>query len=222
MKKLFFIRIVMIQIFLLAVSANAEPKIYQDYEFGMSKKDIMKNSEVYDCSKEFEKGALCLSGEEFADEDVDIAFRFVKNRLVSVALISEFSNDSYINFIGAINSKFQMCTIANGSNKIDLIVQIKQYEKSESMKYVADFEQRALANGYILYTFITKDSFKKFMPSSSNTAELIAKSDDSVRTVDYMISDTGNGKTINMLQFSLPKESMKLIQGKSANEYSDF
>lgn len=91
--------------------ADKPTKLYKGYEFGMSKTEIMKTPKVYDCTEEFEKGALCLDEQKFTGEEIDIGFRFVDEKLVSVILFSEFTEENYLQFIGAIGSKFQLTTI---------------------------------------------------------------------------------------------------------------
>ncbi len=104
-------------------------KLYQEYRFGMLKADIKKNSNVYDCAEEFEKGALCIDEEKFVGEDVSIGFRFINDKLVAVVLFSEFTQENYLQFISALNSKFQLVVIESNNEKLDFLVQIRKYKE---------------------------------------------------------------------------------------------
>lgn len=208
--------------FVASAPANADTKLYKEYKFGMQKAEIMKGSKVYDCSEEFENGALCLNEQKFAGEKVDIGFRFHDNKLITVVLFSEFTNNNYINFIGALNSKFQLITIENGSKNIDFIVQMKKFKRAEILKNMSDFEQQALAGGNIKYTFIDKDSFEKLVRSSANAVEMIMKSNNSMRAVEYIIAEADENTVDGLIQFSAPKKSLQLIQEKSKQKNDDF
>ncbi len=209
---------------MLTASANAgmTAKLYQGYKFGMSKNEIMKNSEIYECSEEFEKGALCLNEQKFAGKDVEIGFRFINKKLVTVVLFSEFTEENYLQFIGAISSKFQLATIASGNKKIDLIVQMKKYKKAKFLKNITDFEQQALSSGDIKYTFIEDDGFNKLIKSSANAVEMIFKADNNIRAVEYIITEVDENTVVGSIQFLAPKKALQLIQNKSKQKYEDF
>jgi hypothetical protein len=222
MRESIFIFTGLLLMFVVSASANADTKLYKEYKFGMQKAEIMKEFNVYDCSEEFENGALCLNEQKFAGEDIEIGFRFLNNKLVTVILFSEFTEDNYINFIGALSSKFQLITIESADKKIDFIVQMKKFKKAEFLKNITDFEQQALASGNIKYTFIEKDSFEKLVRSSVNAVEMIMKSDNSTRAIEYIIAEVDENTVAGLIQFSAPKKSLQLIQEKSKQKYDDF
>lgn len=209
---------------ILAMPANSEAasKLYHDYEFGMSRDEIFKDDQIYDCSEEFEKGALCLNEQKFIGEDVDIGFRFINEKLVTVILFTDFTEESYIAFTGALNSKFQLVTIESDDKKIDLIVQIKKFAEPVFLKNISDFEQQALANGSIKYTFIEDVEFNKLAKSSANAVDLIMKADSNTRAVEYIISEVDEDTVVGLIQFSAPKKVLQLIQEKSEQKYEDF
>lgn len=206
----------------ISAYAGNSAKLYLGYEFGMSKAEIMKTPNVYDCTEEFEKDALCLNEQKFAGEDVEVGFRFINNKLVTVILFTEFTEENYITFMGALNSKFQLSTIETGDKKIDFIVQMKKYKKAQFLKNISDFEQQALASGNIKYTFLEKSSFKKLVKSSANVVEMIVKAGNNIRTVEYIVSEVDENTVVGLIQFSTPNKILQLIQKKSKQKYEDF
>jgi len=202
--------------------AAASPTLYQGYEFGMSRAEVMKYPGVYDCSEEFEKGALCLQDQKFIDEDVDMGFRFIDNKLITVILFSVYTEENYMQFMGALNSKFQMVTMESGDKKFDFIIQLKKYERSQFMKNITDFEQQALASGNIKYTFIEKESFNTLIASSDNAVEMMIKADPDMRAVEYAVSEIDEATIVGLIQFSTPKQSMQLMHKKSKQKYEFF
>jgi len=200
--------------------ANADNvKLYKHYTFGMTKDTIKKEIGVYDCSKDFEKGALCKNGQNFVGENIEIGFRFVNDKLVSVILFTEFTNENYIKFIGALNSKFQLLAMESNQKKIDFLEQIKKYKKGIFLKNINDFEQNGLANGNIKYIFIDKNTFLALGKSSSNITDLIMKANSNIRAVEYIITEDKNG-AYGLIQFSAPKKSFALLKKKQ--KYEDF
>ncbi len=209
-------------IFVTSVNADTIAKLYQEYEFGMSKSEIMNNSKVYDCSEEFEKDALCLDEQKFAGKDVGIGFRFIDKKLITVILFSEFTAENYLQFIGALDSKFQLTTIESGDKKIDLILQMKKYKGAKYLKNINDFEQQARSSGDIKYTFIENDSFNKLVKSSANAVEMIFEADNNIRAVEYIITEVDENTTVGFIQFSAPNKMFQLMQNKSKQKYEDF
>ncbi len=201
-------------------SSNA--KLYKSYEFGMLKSEIQENLRIYDCSEEFEKGSLCLNGQKIAGIDVEIAFRFLNNKLVNVVLITEFTYESYFQLAGLLNSKFQLVTIESGDKKIDFFVLAKKYKTSVCLKRISDFEEQALASGNITYTFVEEDAFKSLKKSSDNIQDFIVKADSNIRVVEYIIYEVDENTAVVLIQFSAPKKAIQLLQKKSKQEYEDF
>ncbi len=200
--------------------ANAEDvKLYKDYIFGMSKDKIKKEVKGYDCPEFFGQGLLCKDEEKFVGEDVGVAFRFINNKLVSVILVSEFTGENYIKFIGALNSKFQLVTMESNQKKIDFLFQMKKYEKSVFLKNITDFEQSGLASGNIKYSFIDKNVFSNLAQSSSNVTDLMMKANESIRAVEYTIKGNQND-ALGLIEFSAPRKILKLIQSKK--KYENF
>lgn len=221
MRKSDFLFMGMVLFFILSSSANAGIRLYKDYSFGMTKTEIMKKSGVYDCSQEFESGSLCLDNQKFVGEPVELGFRFVNNQLVSVVLFTDFTQDNYLKFLGALGSKFEPITIESSNEKVDLLVLKKNHKEAELLKQISDFEQQAIASGYVNYTFIDKTSYQKYN-SSSNTVEMILKADNSMRAVEYIISEDDEYNVFGVIIFSAPKKMVELIREKSKQKYEDF
>lgn len=206
-------------IYLNTIVSAETVKLYKHYTFGMSKDSIKKEINVYDCSKDFEQGALCINEQKFVGENVEIGFRFINNKLVTVILFTEFTNENYIKFVGALNSKFQLLTMESNQKKIDFLVQMKKYERAVFLKNITDFEQNGLSNGNIKYTFVDKNIFLKLGKSSSNITDLVMKANENIRAVEYIIAEDENN-AYGLIQFSAPKKSLALLKAKQ--KYEDF
>jgi hypothetical protein len=206
-------------IYLNSIASADNVKLYKHYTFGMSKDKIKKEANVYDCSKDFEQGALCKDKQSFVGENIDLGFRFINNKLVTVVLFTEFTNENYIKFIGALNSKFQLLTMESNQKKIDFLVQMKKYKRGVFLKNITDFEQNGLSNGNIKYSFIDKNVFLKLGKSSSNITDLVMKASEDIRAVEYIITEDGNN-AYGLIQFSAPKKSLALLKKKQ--KYEDF
>ena len=203
-------------------SSITSSKLYRDYRFGMLKVDIQKNSNVYDCAEEFEKGALCIDEEKFVGEDVSIGFRFINDKLVAVVLFSEFTVENHLQFVGALNSRFQLVTIESDNEKLDFLVQIKKYKESKFLKSIADFEERALAKENIKYTFFEKESFEKMVKTSDNAVAMLMNADTNIRVVEYIIFKVDDKTVINLIQFTTPQEIHRILREKSKQKYEEF
>lgn len=201
---------------------SSSSKLYQEYRFGMPKAEIIKIDNVYDCADVFEKGALCIDQEKFVGEDVSIAFRFINDKLVTVVLMSEFTQENHLQFVAALSSKFQLMTIESDSEKLDILVQVRKYKKSEFRKNIVDFEERALEKGNIKYTFYEKDSFNKMVKRSDNAVDLLVKADINMRVVQYIIAEIDNQNFVNLIQFITPQEINRILQEKSKQQYGEF
>lgn len=211
-------------VLILSVSANASAssKLYKEYKFGMHKEEISGNSEVYDCSESMEAGALCLDEQRFAGVDVTIIFRFHEEKLVTVMLYSSFSQGNYITLMGALSSKFQLSTLDSGDSKLDLVIQRKKLEQASFVKAVTDFEARAIAKSDLKLTFIDKKSFNELLDSAVNSTEMMTVGDNTVRVVEYYIMEAEEDEVLGLIQFSAPKEYIRLIEKKAAQKYDDF
>lgn len=203
-------------------STTPSSKLYKEYRFGMPKADIQEIPDIYDCSKLVEKGALCVDGAKFAREDVSLGFRFINEKLVAVMLLAEFTQENYLQFIGALNSKFQIVTIESGNEKLDFLIQVKTYKESEFKKNIIDFEERALARGDIMYTYFEKESFHKMVKSSDNAVEMLLNANINMRVVQYVITEIDNKTAINIIQFTTPQEIHRIVQEKSKQTYGEF
>jgi hypothetical protein len=206
---------------LSAYAGNAN-KLYKGHEFGMSKAEIMKTPNVYDCAEIVEKDALCLDEQEFVGEDVGILFRFINDKLITVLLLFESTFENHTNFIGALSSKFQLSTIETLDKKIDFIVQMKKFKYAQFLKNVTDFEQQAILSGNVKYTFLENDSFKRLVKSSANAVEMIMKAGDNIRAVEYSIISLDDGTVTGAIQFTAPKKTLQIVQEKSKQKYDDF
>ena len=202
---------------------NAATRLYKDYEFGMSKTDLLEDSRVYDCSDLFgEEGWLCLDGQIFAGVDVEIAFAFLDELLILVALFAEFAEQNYLDLFFALNSKFQLTALGSNDRQIDIVAQSKIQESSELVQEINNYEKIGLQNEKLTYTLIERRVFEKYAIKSANMTEMIQKADENVRAADYMVEVTDEGDSIIIIRFYAPKRSQQMIQRRTEKDYGDF
>ncbi|SFI39671.1 hypothetical protein [Nitrosomonas sp. Nm34] len=134
MKNIILLVLVLMAFITKSALANNPVQLYKNYKFGMSKLDLQKNTNVYDCSEVIEKGALCLDGEKFFEMEVLLGFRFFDDKLVSVVLFSEFTEEKYMKLLNALKSKFQIIQLVSGNEKIDTLIQFKKMIKLQFLK----------------------------------------------------------------------------------------
>ena len=204
-------------------TTNAAARLYKDYEFGMSKAGLLEDSRVYDCADPFEEeGWLCLDGQTFAGVDVEIAFAFLDESLVSVYLFAEFSRQNYLDLLFALNSKFQLTALGSDDGQIDIVARSKIQESSGLVQEINNYEKIGLQNEHLTYVFIERRVFDEYAIRSANMTEMVQKADEDVRAADYMVTVTDEGDAIIIIQFYAPKRHDQLIQKRTQKDYGDF
>jgi len=204
-----------------AAIATESTRLYKHFEFGMPRATILKLPSIYDCSADFEKGAICQANDTFAGVPVETGFRFLSNKLVSIVLYTDFSQENHLQLMAAFKSKLQLIQLDSPKGVFDFLSELKKVKLNQFQHNISTFEQQALATGRIKYSFIENSVFKKFAKSSTNFAELIRQANNNLRVAEYSIIEEGES-LITVIQFSAPKEALQLIQRKSQQKYDDF
>ena len=216
------ISLLMIGLTTTLVLADTSSRLYKEYNFGMSKGDLLEDSRIYDCSDDFnEEGWYCLDNDKFADTTVSIAFEFSDESLVSVLLLSEFSRKKYMDLFFVLNSKMQLISMYNDEGTFDVVMQIQKMSNDTFNRTLNEFEREALLKGNITYAFIDRDVFEKYARGSVDSTDLVIKIDDNARTAEYTITEDGDGAFL-VVRFSSPKRYMQLVQDKSTKDQNDF
>ncbi len=205
----------MICIIFNTVAFGDDIKLYKDFSYGTSKGDILKIKDIYDCSDEIGEDALGVDNNTFAGLEMSLVFIFSEEKLVKVSLIFDYDEDKYIKLFGAINSKFTLISIHGDDKQLDLITLYKK-EPGNAMSKINDFENIALGKGNITYIFFDKENSQKFSPKVSNALELIQKSAEDAREVDFEIISDEDDVGI-FISFIAPKKVMNILQDKLKN-----
>ena len=201
--------------------SNSPTKLYQDYVFGMSKLELKKNPTVYDCSANFEKGALCLQNQVFLGVDVELGFRFITNKLTAVFVMFEYSRHNFNRFQVALNSKFIPTMVESGGQKFDVIAKMRILGQSKLGGAFTDFEKAALSSNDVKYTYIDKESIISLGKKSSNFSDLLSKGSNNLRSAEIIVKKMDRG-AISLVAFSAPKRLMALMKYNENQKNEDF
>ena len=140
-----------------------------------------------------------------AGENAEIAFRFLKGRLVSILLYIPLDDVSKVKkMFYALKTQFDLALIEDGENKFDILeVSANTFNKSEFTKLIADFENEAYQKHNIKYTFISKDEFKTQSRKSRNFADLFKGAPLKMRAATYSVGRKDN-MVVGTISFIVP------------------
>lgn len=203
-------RILLALALLAAQSAGsaASSILYEEYAIGTKRSEIAKIKGVYDCSKSFQEGGLCLDNQKFAGHDVGIQFSFKADQLESVILSTGFSAEFH-NDVGRIfTSQYQLILIEGSGKRFDMLTEYRRHGQPEFRKRIKTFEDESLKSGKIIYYYVDKDVFKRVSSRSSNFTEFLQHSDDDVQIINYAIQKVGD-VDVSLIAFHLPKIAIK-------------
>jgi len=190
---------------LSTVNAAEQIQIYKQYVVGMPKAFLQKSLPLEDCSQKYENGTLCMQKHSLAGENAEIAFRFLKERLVSILLYIPLDDVSKVKkMFYALKTQFDLALIEDGENKFDILeVSANTFNKSEFTKLIADFENEAYQKHNIKYTFISKDEFKTQSRKSRNFADLFKGAPLKMRAATYSVGRKDN-MVVGTISFIVP------------------
>jgi hypothetical protein len=198
-------------------------KLYKNYVFGTDHKEFEGIAGTYDCSEDFEAGALCINDLKFIGIDVDIAFRFYNNKLTQVYLMMFFDQPNHIKVFTTLRKRFQLVLIKNIAGQIlDIVNHSKTQTTDQLRSSIGTFEQIALASGEITYSFLETKTIQPLLAKSTNIQMLIQKSPRGLREVDYNIFTNDDGDSFGHISFSAPKAMMLKLKKEASEQSEDF
>ncbi|NKC14213.1 MAG: hypothetical protein GKR94_19140 [Gammaproteobacteria bacterium] len=103
------------------VSGAEGATLFKDYTFGMPKAHFQKMPGIEDATEYWGADALLLDNQTFLEMDVGLIFTFVSEKLVSVAVLTDFDPEIHLKLFGAITRKFDLVIIQNSNESLDLI-----------------------------------------------------------------------------------------------------
>jgi predicted sugar kinase len=185
--------------------------------FGMTKSEIKQDPMIFDCSEEFELGALCSSStNKFAGVEVVLAFRFGNNKLTDVILlIPEYNQESYFKLFGKISTKFQLLEMEDKKGVFDFVKlgflnPTEEWDLEKFVSKVEEFESQALLAKYISYKFFEKsilDNLKSNLKKlPKNYTSLLMTSDINTRVLTFIAADESIAIT-----FSVPNRLQRQL-----------
>ena len=207
-----------------------QPRLFRDFVFGMPKAELLELPDIYDCSAEIgEEGWLCLpeGGDTFANTDVEVAFALIDEALFSVTLVTEFSQQKYVDFIAALSARHELVSLGGTQGVLDLMIEARNAgtDQATYRKRLADFESQALQNGTITYTFVARSWLQSASAAGARTAvDLMRKMATDDRLVELSATDGEGeyaGEAFLTIRFTLPKMLETVIASK-AQQDDDF
>ena len=201
-------RLTLFSLFLLLSTASIaadQIRLYKQYIVGTPKTHLQKIHKLEDCSIKYEQGTLCMQNHSLSGENTEIAFRFLKDQLVSIALMMPLSDVSKIKkMFYVLKTQFDLVLIEDGKERLDIIeISGNTFAKQEFTKLIAEFENNAYKEYNIKYTFISKDEFKTQSLKARNFSEIFKDAPTHMRAATYSVGRK-DGQVIGTISFIVP------------------
>jgi glutathione peroxidase-family protein len=201
-------RLTLFSLFLLLSTASIaadQIRLYKQYIVGTPKTHLQKIHKLEDCSIKYEQGTLCMQNHSLSGENTEIAFRFLKDQLVSIALMMPLSDVSKIKkMFYVLKTQFDLVLIEDGKERLDIIeISANTFAKQEFTKLIAEFENNAYKEYNIKYTFISKDEFKTQSLKARNFSEIFKDAPTHMRAATYSVGRK-DGQVIGTISFIVP------------------
>lgn len=201
-------RLTLFGLFLLLSTASIaadQIRLYKQYIVGTPKTHLQKIHKLEDCSIKYEQGTLCMQNHSLSGENTEIAFRFLKDQLVSIALMMPLSDVSKIKkMFYVLKTQFDLVLIEDGKERLDIIeISGNTFAKQEFTKLIAEFENNAYKKYNIKYTFISKDEFKTQSLKARNFSEIFRDAPTHMRAATYSVGRK-DGQVIGTISFIVP------------------
>lgn len=206
-----------------------EPRLFRDFVFGMPKSELLELPEIYDCSADLgeEDGWLCLpdGGDTFANTGVEVAFALIDDSLFSVTLATEFSDQKYVDFIAALSARHELIAVSSSHGVLDLLVEARNAGSDQAAyrKRLVDFENQALQEGNVSYTFVARSWLQSPAAAGArNAVALVGKMGADGRLVELSATEGELAdEAFLTVRFTLPKMLETMIATK-AQQDDDF
>ncbi len=201
-------RLTLFGLFLLLSTASIaadQIRLYKQYIVGTPKTHLQKIHKLEDCSIKYEQGTLCMQNHSLSGENTEIAFRFLKDQLVSIALMMPLGDVSKIKkMFYVLKTQFDLVLIEDGKERLDIIeISANTFAKQEFTKLIAEFENNAYKKYNIKYTFISKDEFKTQSLKARNFSEIFKDAPTHMRAATYSVGRK-DGQVIGTISFIVP------------------
>jgi hypothetical protein len=201
-------RLILFGLFLLLSTASIaadQIRLYKQYIVGTPKTHLQKIHKLEDCSIKYEQGTLCMQNHSLSGENAEIAFRFLKDQLVSIVLMMPLSDVSKIKkMFYVLKTQFDLVLIEDGKERLDIIeISANTFAKHEFTKLIAEFENNAYQKHNIKYTFISKDEFKAQSLKARNFSEIFKDAPTHMRAATYSVVRK-DGQVIGTISFIVP------------------
>ena len=201
-------RLTLFSLFLLLSTASIaadQIRLYKQYIVGTPKTHLQKIHKLEDCSIKYEQGTLCMQNHSLSGENTEIAFRFLKDQLVSIALMMPLSDVSKIKkMFYVLKTQFDLVLIEDGKERLDIIeISANTFAKQEFTILIAEFENNAYKEYNIKYTFISKDEFKTQSLKARNFSEIFKDAPTHMRAATYSVGRK-DGQVIGTISFIVP------------------
>ena len=201
-------RLTLFGLFLLLSTASIaadQIRLYKQYIVGTPKTHLQKIHKLEDCSIKYEQGTLCMQNHSLSGENTEIAFRFLKDQLVSIALMMPLSDVSKIKkMFYVLKTQFDLVLIEDGKERLDIIeISANTFAKQEFTKLIAEIENYAYNKYNIKYTFISKDEFKTQSLKARNFSEIFKDAPTHMRAATYSVGRK-DGQVIGTISFIVP------------------
>ena len=146
-----------------------------------------------------------MQNHSLSGENTEIAFRFLKDQLVSIALMMPLSDVSKIKkMFYVLKTQFDLVLIEDGKERLDIIeISANTFAKQEFTKLIAEFENNAYKEYNIKYTFISKDEFKTQSLKARNFSEIFKDAPTHMRAATYSVGRK-DGQVIGTISFIVP------------------
>lgn len=205
-------------------AVGEEGQLFGKFNHGLSKSDLLKNHGIYDCSTIIGFGEWwCLEKAKFAEHEVEIAFLVQNDTVDRVMLLTEYSDQAYADFFGALHSRFELVMMNDGESTFD-ILQMAHINSQNVKKFeqdLAQYEREGLVGGQLTYTFAEKKDLSVILQGSNSVHELLNAVGTYHRFADLIITTDEMTRYLAVL-FYLPSILRDLHEESTTREYEDF
>jgi len=200
-------KLVISSLFLLVSSVSLwgeeQVRLYKEYYFGMPKKTIAAMKEIYDCSEDMERDAMCLSEQSFQGVEVELAFIFNGDQLVSVSAYADYTEENHDIFFNAIHSKFQLIVLFDGKGMFDIMKEYRAHGKSEVVARTAEIMTGDFTKNDIDYIFWERSVYEQIRGRATDFYSIVKLSPLQTRSIgmtEYVFEE----KPYILLEFLAP------------------
>lgn len=173
-----------------AAVGDENTRLFQDWHYGQNIDDFPRSHGYYDCSGDLGTLALCYDSVTFVGYQFQGQLFFSdENTLVSVSIVSDYSDDLYGTLVGTLVRNFGMIFSEGPSDTLDLVEKVRQgaYRDEEAFELaMSRFESEQMRQGYFGMTLVEVDAIERLLPESSNAQALLLRLDPGSRAIEVV------------------------------------